>query len=319
MAIGASITTTRRVLKSRARIVATVLVALASAGCAHAATRPHPPASADDGDDPLVVLQEDNARLRRKLADLEDRVIRLERSADRDDALPDRDLPVVRLRPPAADAEPEAEAPRPRTQSRALVPSSRSSAARRLADVPDSGAPSEADDDGGLDVGPIAASSDERGKSYRLVGNHLVEMTKAKAPKRPDRPARDAAGNALVAEYETAMALYKAGEIAGAERAFDLFASAHPKHDFADNALYWKGESAYDQGHFDDALTAFTTVVERYGGGNKAPDALLKIGLCYGKLGDVANARDVLTELVAAYPDARASDIARARLVELEG
>ena len=68
----------------------------------------------------------------------------------------------------------------------------------------------------------------------------------------------------------------------------------------------------------DSALTAFTEVVERYGGGNKAPDALLKIGLCYGKLGDAANARDVLSELVTAYPDARASDIARVRLSELE-
>ena len=83
-------------------------------------------------------------------------------------------------------------------------------------------------------------------------------------------------------------------------------------------ALYWKGEAAYDQHHYSDALAAFTEVVERYGGGNKAPDALLKIGLCYQNLGDVENARDVMTQLIGAYPAARASDIARARLAELE-
>jgi TolA-binding protein len=58
-------------------------------------------------------------------------------------------------------------------------------------------------------------------------------------------------------------------------------------------------------------------VVERYGGGNKAPDALLKIGLCYGRLGDLANARDVLEQLIAAYPSAHASGIARDKLSEL--
>ncbi len=289
-------------------------------GCAHGPPRVRAPAATSESEDPLVSLQGDNARLRRKLADLEDRVVRLERSNARAEGLPDRDLPIVRLRPPTSaheDAAPPRDAP-PRANAR---PVTRSSAARRLADLPGSGPPvdAEADDDLGLDAGAVMPSSAERGKSYRLVGNHLVELTKSKAPKRPDRPARDAVGHALVAEYETAMALYKAGEIAGAERAFELFAAAHPKHDFADNALYWKGESAYDQGHYDDALAAFTTVVERYGGGNKAADALLKIGLCYGKLGDVANARDVLAELVAAYPDAGASDIARARLVELEG
>jgi TolA-binding protein len=83
--------------------------------------------------------------------------------------------------------------------------------------------------------------------------------------------------------------------------------------------LYWKGEAAYDQHHYADALASFTEVVERYGGGNKAPDALLKIGLCYDKLGDLANARDVLTQLVAAYPSERASDIARVRISELGG
>ena len=97
----------------------------------------------------------------------------------------------------------------------------------------------------------------------------------------------------------------------------EAIAREHPRHDYADNALYWKGEAAYDQRNFSGALAAFTAVVERYGGGNKAPDALLKIGLCYHNLGDAANARDVLTELIAAYPGARASDIARVKLAEL--
>lgn len=297
-----------------------------ASGCAHAQAVPIEPVSQDE----MTALRRDNAALRRHIADLEDRVVRLEHGSGMGGA-DDRDLPVVRLAPPKrAESKVRAEA-----EDAPRVPL-RKARSRTLGDLPNSASPPESwsDDDAGFTEsdagqGPPGASSLQSGKgagqgtagqtSYRLVGDHLVEMTKKNAPKRPDRPARDAEGNAILTEYETAMALYKAGEVAGAERAFELFAREHIKHDYADNALYWKGEAAYDQQHFDEALQAFTEVVERYGGGNKAPDALLKIGLCYGRLGDVANARDVLTGLVDAYPDTRASDLARARLAEPEG
>ncbi|MBC8068628.1 MAG: tol-pal system protein YbgF [Deltaproteobacteria bacterium] len=261
----------------------------------------------------VQALRRDNASLRTKVASLEDRIVRLEREALPSGLPDDRELPVVRLAPPrAAESTNLREAlPGP------LAPISGRKLGRRIGQVPDSASPDPGFDDEPLLADPAPANAGAHSASYRLVGDRLVELTKANAPTRPDRPARDAAGNAILTEYETAMALYKGGEIAGAERAFELFAKAHAKHDYADNALYWKGEAAYDQHRFDEALRAFTEVVERYGGGNKAPDALLKIGLCYGKLGDADNARDVLSGLVAAYPDAGASDIARNRLDEL--
>lgn len=285
--------------------------------------------------DQLDGLRRDNATLRRHVADLEDRVVRLEVDTGRGADTGGRDLPVVRLAPPRSrgDARP-ADDKRPSADDEiaAARKARQRVSARSLGDLPNSGteggdAPTSGWDDGGGSAssgsgsgsGAAATPRDDAGGSYRLVGDRLVELTKRNAPKEPDRPKRDAAGTAIVTEYEAAMALYKAGEVAGAERAFDLFARAHAQHDYADNALYWKGEAAYDQQHFDDALAAFTEVVERYGGGNKAPDALLKIGLCYGRLGDAANARDVLSGLVDAYPEARASELARTRLAETEG
>jgi tol-pal system protein YbgF len=274
-------------------------IACLCVGCAHTRTQT---AVAPDVD--VEALRRDNQSLRRKVASLEDRIVRLEHEVEREPGLPeDRDLPVVRLSPPRADppADPPAKPVRP--------------IGRRLGEMPGSAGPAEPVEEPMIDDVPVPTTT--RGASYRLVGDRLVELTRTKAPKHPDRPPRDAAGNAILTEYETAMTLYKAGQIAGAERAFEIFAREHGQHDYADNALYWKGEAAYDQEQFDEALAAFTEVVEKYGGGNKAPDALLKIGLCYGRLGDPANARDVLSGLVAAYPDARASDIARKRLDEL--
>ena len=159
------------------------------------------------------------------------------------------------------------------------------------------------------------ASND--GGSYRLVGNELVQMTTPGKPKPADRPIRGKKGRSIKAEYDAAMALLRRGEHDAAAAAFADFIAAHPRSDLADNAMYWKGEAAYDQAHYADALASFTAVVERYAGGNKASDALLKIGLCYAKLGDGDNARDVLNRLIEAYPGASASDVARVKLAEL--
>ncbi|MCH9686591.1 MAG: tol-pal system protein YbgF [Deltaproteobacteria bacterium] len=268
-------------------------------------------------------VRRDNASLRRKVQMLEDRVLYMEQRTGSPSAgpvgasatpagahtLPDgRELPVLRLEP---------DTPPPR----------RAAAGRRPAPQPAPGYEAEPEYASATsdDVGPgyRPASADEAAvtgpaRSYRLVGTRLVDLTRQHAPAGPDRPSHSAKGKAIVGEYEAAMAMYKSGQPDRAETAFDAFAQTHPRHDYADNALYWKGEAAYDQRHYADALAAFTEVVERYGGGNKAPDALLKIGLCYRQLGDVPNARDVLSELIAAYPGERASDIARVKLAEFE-
>lgn len=293
-------------------------------GCAHDRATTETPSPDDEVSD-LASLRRDNMALRRRLSVLEDRVLKLERygagSLEDDPYAQTRDLPVVKLEPETrSDAERPAHYGRPSSTS---LPTPKSAQPVQATDDEyEAEASGSWEDEGGL--APVPESVSDAGvktgdvKSYRLVGSRLVELTQTKAPKRPDRPARDAKGNAILAEYHAAMDQYKGGALVEAERAFERFARTYPRHDYADNALYWKGEAAYDQHHYSDALAAFTEVVERYGGGNKAPDALLKIGLCYQNLGDVENARDVMTQLIGAYPAARASDIARARLAELE-
>lgn len=278
------------------------LLFVLAAGCAHRAATPE--TTAVPAEDPMMQLRRDNAALRRRVQMLEDRVLYLEQRGGGGSVaggmpaaggtvagahtLPDgRALPVVRLAPRDSVAAP----PPPQ-------------------DPPPDGP--ELEDEDPLAEPGLAA------QSYRLVGSRLVDLTRSNAPTEPDRPDRSAKGQPIIDEYEAAMAVYKSGQVERAEAAFEDFARRHPRHDYADNALYWKGEAAYDQAHYADALAAFTEVVERYGGGNKAPDALLKIGLCYRQLGDEPNARDVLGELIAAYPGERASDIARVKLAELE-
>jgi tol-pal system protein YbgF len=312
------------VVRRPSPILLALAASLSLAACAHGTSEPTQA--------PDVALGphdgRDGAALRRRLEILEDRVLHLEQRTTAEAAamptgtttshysLPDgRQLPVVRL----GDREPvpaPAPAPAPRAEPTARSPAIARGTSRLLA-APVA-APPEEDLSSSIfsEEDPAAAAGDGPARSYRLEGTRLVDLTIHNAPKRPDRPDRSKKGAVVVATYEAAMTVYKTGAFEDAERAFDAFARANPRHDFADNALYWKGEAAYDQAHFADALAAFTEVVERYGGGNKAPDALLKIGLCYRQLGDDDNARDVLTELISAYPGERASDIARVKLAQ---
>ncbi len=284
----------------RATRIALVLV-LAELGCAHAGE----PNLAEE----VARLRQDNLAVRKRVQRLEQRFVELERlgsASKADPGLPGtRSLPVVKLEGPAPEV-----ARQPPIRSSRSIPLEMPASPTAMMDERDSASE--------LDAEQVSSGHASANRSYRLVGTRLVDLTKMRAVA-PDRPARDRKGNQIIAEYEAARALYEGGRLGEAEAAFARFVTRHPTHDYADNALYWRGEAAYDLGHYANALAAFTEVVERYGGGNKAPDALLKVGLCYQRLGDVANARDVLTQLVSAYPEAGASNIARAKLVEPEG
>jgi tol-pal system protein YbgF len=117
--------------------------------------------------------------------------------------------------------------------------------------------------------------------------------------------------------YKAAYAALGRHEHADAIAGFQHFLSKWPDHDYADNAQYWLGEAYYDQRQWDTALEQFRRVVKRYPAGNKAPDALLKIGFCYAKLSDAANARDVLAQVIEIYPKTDAAKLAAKRLDEL--
>ncbi|MFO7565503.1 MAG: tol-pal system protein YbgF [Enhygromyxa sp.] len=327
-------------------------IPLLALGCAHSAGKSEAPVTSEDNPE-LAQLRRENAALRDRVQNLEERLRLLERgdhvaldpsgdgyqrygslesdpgaSWEEPELDGPRQLPVVKLTPAGKSIERREQQPAPAPTS-----ASRGRSSVSLSAVPHSGAPEGYDsydnydnyvdargepsyDD--ADYGAADVADADPGKapaSYRLVGSKLVQATKRKPATTGTK--RDRNGG-VIKSYEAAMALYKDGRYSEAEQAFGAIVSAHPNHDYADNALYWQGEAAYDQAHYADALAAFTKVVERYGGGNKAPDALLKIGLCYGRLGDAANARDVLTQLIAAYPSANASKIAKRKLADLD-
>jgi tol-pal system protein YbgF len=120
-----------------------------------------------------------------------------------------------------------------------------------------------------------------------------------------------------LALYKNAYDDLRAGRHEAAERGFREFVHRYPHHDYADNAQYWLGECFYDQKRYDKAAPEFRTVLTRWPTGNKAPDAMLKLGFSLLALGDADKGGKVLREVPATYPRTEAARLASERLAQL--
>ena len=116
--------------------------------------------------------------------------------------------------------------------------------------------------------------------------------------------------------YRAAKSLLDGGRLREARDRFTDFIRKHPKHQLADNAMYWIGETWYAQAMWIKAAGVFHKVVRRYSTGNKVPDAMLKMALCYRKLGKRGDAQAVLRELIQRFPTTSAADLARRKLAQ---
>jgi len=117
--------------------------------------------------------------------------------------------------------------------------------------------------------------------------------------------------------YKQAYEELRAGRHDVAARGFREFVRHFPRHDYADNAQYWLGECFYDRKMYGEAAGEFKKVVTDYPLGNKAPDALLKLGYTLLAMGDAQKGRELLGQVPETYPRTEAARLAVDRLKEL--
>jgi tol-pal system protein YbgF len=118
--------------------------------------------------------------------------------------------------------------------------------------------------------------------------------------------------------YREALTLYGKGQIDNARTAFQEVFDADPAGELADNALYWVGETYFATGRLAEAATHYRRVVSDYGDQNKAPDALLRIGVIQARGGDLVLARQTLNQVIGTYPYSTAAASARAELKRIQ-
>jgi tol-pal system protein YbgF len=106
--------------------------------------------------------------------------------------------------------------------------------------------------------------------------------------------------------YEAALALVGARQYDRALDALAAFLVKYPDHPYADNAMYWRGECYFAKGDYLHAAEQFEGTVTRFPAGNKAPDALLKLGMSHQKLGNPTKAKECFDRLAQIYPQSEA-------------
>lgn len=144
----------------------------------------------------------------------------------------------------------------------------------------------------------------------------LKEREGPAEPNPAQKPMSGVADN-VEAAYNRAQDLFIGGKYLEARGAFLAFVKANPGHPLSDNALYWAAETYYSEKDFQNALTKFREVADKYPGENKAPDALLKVGFSYMELNNEAKAREALGDLVKRYPESDAADKAKKTIERL--
>jgi tol-pal system protein YbgF len=139
------------------------------------------------------------------------------------------------------------------------------------------------------------------------------------APDVPVEPVVDSASEKAM--YDDAFAALRDGRYAESARRFSAFVQQYPDGEFADNAMYWLGESYYVTQNYRIALDTFNQLLSKFPRSAKAPDALLKVGYCHYELKEWAEAERALNDVIARYPDTTVARLAQGRLraLRLEG
>jgi tol-pal system protein YbgF len=122
------------------------------------------------------------------------------------------------------------------------------------------------------------------------------------APRTTDDPA--------VREYQAALNHVAARRFDEALAGLGTFLRVHPSHPYADNAMFWRGEVLYMRRDYAAAERELAEMVRRFPRGNKVPDALLRLGFCRQRQGDLEGARTYFRRVRAEHPGTVAARLA---------
>ena len=119
------------------------------------------------------------------------------------------------------------------------------------------------------------------------------------------------------ADYDAAMALFRAGDFAGAQAAYLSFTKRFPKSGYYPSVLFWLGNAQYATRNYKEAVANFRNMLTLAPDHARAPEALLSIANCQIELKDTSAARRTLDDLIRVYPQSEAAQAAKDRLARI--
>ena len=130
-------------------------------------------------------------------------------------------------------------------------------------------------------------------------------------------PAKQEANASDASTYQAAFALLSNKHLSESKAALARYLKRYPNGQYVENAHYWMGEIALQQGQMPVAKAEFSTVVREFPKGNKVADARLKLGVIAQKSGEKSAALTQFKAIRAQYPDSTAAQLAKIYMQQL--
>ena len=115
-------------------------------------------------------------------------------------------------------------------------------------------------------------------------------------------------------QYEYAINLLKQGDYETAEKAFTEFISIGDDQNYLSNSHFWLAETYYVRENYKDAAKNYLSLYQTFPNANKAPDALLKLGISLVNMQQKEQGCMTFIQLQESYPEANPSIIDRSNL-----
>ncbi len=106
------------------------------------------------------------------------------------------------------------------------------------------------------------------------------------------------------ADFDAAYAAYEAGSYADAADKFQAFVTNYPGGPLSGDAAFWRGEALAAQGDWREAARSYLDSFSGAPQGDKAPEALVRLGISLGKIGQTEQACLTFNEVGKRYPSA---------------
>ncbi len=114
--------------------------------------------------------------------------------------------------------------------------------------------------------------------------------------------------------YQQGLDLIKQKKFEDAKKTLKSYIEEHPQGKLVANAYFWIGECEYNLQRYEESILEYQKVISQYPKSNKVPDALLKQGLAFARLGDNESAKIVLRKLVTKFPKTPQARVAKKQL-----
>ncbi|CAB1277443.1 tol-pal system protein YbgF [Candidatus Nitrosacidococcus tergens] len=118
--------------------------------------------------------------------------------------------------------------------------------------------------------------------------------------------------------YQHALEVLQEGHYTEAIIAFTKFSKQYPESDKFADAQYWLGEAYYMNQNFQETITAFQAFINDSPESLKVPNAILKQGISYYELSQKNQAKDKFEKIVAEYPSSTARQLADEYLKKIQ-